>query len=370
MDTSSLTTTSTAVAEPPGSIATILQQLKDAIWKRRPILGEIMHRHGNKMLYDYAKDFLDVNKSPLLDKSKEELVDVVQTLVAERLGEAPARSIADQLHKLPLVSTTDHHSSIDHPFWVNANLISAIPYIERKDPLLHTLVVLSFSSVSLNNASGYPRGIQFYGGMNGSKNVQRLPILPDSLKMGVVYATRAFDEADVRRAKNELYRRVREGIVTSERAEGIENIINEYFATNDVLSASSLNAQITKINYRLWPTFFHPAKGEQATGVKVPNLLYLEIETLVSELLVRRHLTDKTSLMYRVLFDPTLRTLVQRHFNGIPEPSRSRETGARTSSGTSTTSSTACGCICKATSWFPSWAATRSRSHQKESPKH
>ena len=47
-----------------------LVDLKKAIWARRPILGDIMEKHGKKNLFDYSKDFLDVNPSPLLDAEK------------------------------------------------------------------------------------------------------------------------------------------------------------------------------------------------------------------------------------------------------------------------------------------------------------
>ena len=165
--------------EPPQDtkgISDILSAFKTAIWSRRPVLGEIMTKHGGKTLYRYSQDFFDVNKSPLLDDRKPELIETARELIEKRLGKEVADKVAVQLKKMPLVSTADHHAPIDNPFWVNANIISAIPYFENKDPDIQYLVVFSFASVSVNNSSGYPRGIEFHGGASGSGNFIKLPI--------------------------------------------------------------------------------------------------------------------------------------------------------------------------------------------------
>ncbi len=308
-----------SAADPsPHPLQGTLQRIREVIWKRRPILGEIMQRHGGKILYDYTKDFLDVNRIPRLDADRREVIECVRELTAARLGSDVANAVAAQLMALPLVSTADHHAPIDHPFWVNANLISAIPSIDRDDINLPYLVVFSFSSVSLNNASGYPRGIQFYGGVNGSKNILRVPILPDKHKMSVVYATRAFTAEDLSRTDALIRERVKQGEITPERSDGVRQMLADHFGNQDVLSAPDLSSQITKINHALWPLLFHPADGEKASGKQMPGLLYLEIETIVTAMLQKRHLTDKKSLIWKSLFHPTFQPLIWEHFNNIP----------------------------------------------------
>jgi hypothetical protein len=136
-----------------------------------------MEKHGNKILHSYAQDFMDVNTSQRLDERKPELIKFASAIVERRLGKKVAQEVSTQLLKFPLVSTTDHHGPIDHPFFVNANIISGIPYAEKKDPDLRYLVVFSFASVSVNNASAFPRGILFHGGVGESGSLIRLPIL-------------------------------------------------------------------------------------------------------------------------------------------------------------------------------------------------
>lgn len=301
----------------PSTIEATLGALKEAIWKRRPILGEIMLKHGDQKLFSYANDFMDVNRAPTLDPFKHELVDVAAELIGKRLGADVGERVKKQLDKFSLVSTADHHSFIDHPFWVNANIISGLPFLDKPDPEVTSLIVLSFASVSLNNASGFPRGVLFHGGLGNSSNLIKLPILPDKLKMGIVHSCRAYTREDLDRAIGALRSKVGAGDITKERAEQVETLLEKNFGTKDALDSADLNEQITKVNYRLWPQCFHPADGQSPSPKTMLDLIYFEIETLVTELLYRRHLKEH-SLIHRFLFDPKYRELTLKHFNGVP----------------------------------------------------
>jgi hypothetical protein len=238
-------------------------------------------------------------------------------LISKRLGNEVGERVKRQLEKFSLVSTADHHAFIDHPFWVNANIISGLPFLDAPDPDVTSLIVLSFASVSLNNASGFPRGILFHGGMGNSSNLIKLPIMPDKMKMAIVHGCRAYTREDIDRAIASLRSKVGSGDITKQRADQVEKLIEDNFGTKDVLDSADLNEQITKVNYRLWPQCFHPAQGQPASPKKMLDLIYLEIETLVTELLFRRHLKEK-SLIHRFLFDPKYRELTLKHFNGVP----------------------------------------------------
>jgi hypothetical protein len=293
-----------------------LDALKAAIWSRRPILGDIMQKHGSQNLFEYSIDFMDVNPAPGLDERKGELIGVFEELLSKRLGASVAAKAAQQLRNLALVSTTDHHAVIQHPFFLNANIISALPSMDGHHPDYHHLIVLSFASVSNNNASAYPRGILFHGGVNGTNNLIRLPILPDRLKMSVVYATRPFTREDLTKAEEELVKREQKGEVAKGRGEKLRDVMEEYFGAPDVLNAADFNAQITIINHRLWQRLFH--KADCSIEGKIPDLIYLEIETLVVEVLQRFHLHSPTSLLHRLLFDADYRSQAHKHFNNIP----------------------------------------------------
>lgn len=320
MPTDILPTPTVQSALSKADIESRMQAIREVIWKRRPILGDIMQRHGADRLYDYARDFMDIKKSPRLTARQPELIGVVRELLSARLGNEVANGVAEQLAHFPLVSTADHHSPIQHPFWVNSNIISALPYVDMNHDRLKYLIAFSFATVSLNNASGYPRGVLFHGKEKGEGPLLRIPIMPDREKMATVYSTRAFTRPELDKAKAEIAKKEREGEVAPGRAGKINELIEKYFGHPKVLSAPDISTQITHINYWLWKEVFHPAKDTAAEkkARPVPDLIYLEIETIVTELLLRFHLKNSASPLYKVLFDKTYSTLAKTHFNNIP----------------------------------------------------
>lgn len=301
--------------EPPpttqGVNPKVLDPIWDAIWTKRPVLGEIMHRKGDKSLFEYALDFYDVNPSPLLDARKEELVRVAEEILVERLGPQVAHEVADQLLKLPLVSTSDHHGPVVSTFFVNSNIMMGLHHGSTPEKAFKYLVAFSFATVSLNNVS-YPRGVLFYGNEESSDSLLRLSIMPDKEKMGAVYHMRAYTKEDLDRTQSVLNDRVKAGQVSAEKAERVKLILEDYFATESVLSAKNFCEQSTRINYKLWPALF-PAEKK-----KIPDLIYLDIETLITRVLLQVHLKDPKSLIYKLLFEPKYQEAVLKHFEGIP----------------------------------------------------
>lgn len=309
----------TAPTKDSSSVLQRMEGLKQAIWKRRPILGEIMQKHGGKLLSRYSEDFMDVNPAPGLDHRKPELISMVEELVTGRLGAEVGKGVARQLRKLALVSTADHHSINQHPFFLNAEIISGIPLYEHPDPEIRYMIAFSFASVSVNNQSGFPRGILFNGGVNGSSNLIRLPVLADKDKMAVVYGSRSYTREDLTKAENELLRKEREGSIAPGKAEKVRAFMEKFLGAEDVLNASNFCSQLTRINYHYWQELFHGPHGtHDPEARKVPDLIYLDIETLVTQTLLRHHLQDTTSLLHRFMFDSKLHPLILRHFDGIP----------------------------------------------------
>ncbi len=307
-------------SDPPGTSAVLqtVEALKKVIWERRPILGDIMQKHGGKILSEYSKDFMDVNPAPGLDHRKPELISIVEELVTGRLGAETGKGVARQLRKLALVSTADHHSINQHPFFLNAEIISGIPLYEHPDPDIQYMIAFSFASVSVNNQSGFARGILFNGGINGSTNLIKLPVLSDQHKMSVVYSCKPYSREDLTKAENELLKKERAGSIAPGNADKVRMYMEECLGNDLVLSASNLCSQITRINAQYWPKLFHGPLHGPPTGRKAPNLVYLDIETLVTQTLLRHHLKDTGSLLHRFMFDAALWPIILKYFDSIP----------------------------------------------------
>jgi len=301
------------------SIQSLLQLLKDSIWKKRPILGEIMKKHGHKTLFNYAMEFADVNPTPQFDDRKTELIKTATDLISKRLGVEIAVDAMRQLKRLPLVSTADHHGPIDHPFWVNANIITSLFHLDNPKHIMQYLVVFSFASISMNNASAFPRGLLFHSEPNGAGKLIRLPLLPDKLKMGVVYNSRGIIKSDIDNAVNQLDKLTKSNEINPEIAKKVKELMEEYVNVEEILELPDLNTQITRLNFRLWHDTFHKTGGLPTDRHnKMLDLIYLDIETLTKELLVKFHLNNNQSLIYRLLFNPDFIKLAKTHFNNIP----------------------------------------------------
>ncbi len=199
-----------------------VQKLKAAVYKRSPVFREIMVRHGNRFLYDYAKDFVKMALTPRLDKRKADLIRVVGSLLERRLGKRIVGGVTRQLKKNALISTADHHGLIGHPFFLNSNLVTALA--TRKDPSFPYLVVFSFASISLNNSS-CPRSVEFHG--EGGKGRFKFPLLPDRFKMVPAYVARPIRREDVLRACRAIDRRQKAGDITTERAQTIQTVLKD-----------------------------------------------------------------------------------------------------------------------------------------------
>lgn len=263
--------------------------LKQAIFAKRPLFGKFLEQHGNSSLEVYFNNLRPADN--ILWKSRQnEFLQIVEEVARERFGRQIAHEVCEQLKNYPLVSTTDHHAPIDHPFFVNANIIQAV----NSKPEQTYLVVLSCASVSVNNASGYPRGLLYHV----EDILHRLPILPDKLKMTVTYACRGYGFAELNRAINKLQ------LQSPKLGEFFKN----FFLAPDVIAAPDLTIQLSRLNFLLWPAFF---------TVQVPKLIYLDIETITTRLLIK-HLQVKTSVLYRLLCDNNVRAEMIRLFNIIP----------------------------------------------------
>ena len=118
-------------------------KLKGLVLDQKPVLKEILHKRGNKKLYQYSLDYIEVNVNPPIKQRQDEFLKTFYKEVSTRLGDDVAKNATKQLEKYYYVSTADHLGPISHPFFLNSNLIAIAPYFENKDPLLNNVIVLA-----------------------------------------------------------------------------------------------------------------------------------------------------------------------------------------------------------------------------------
>jgi hypothetical protein len=309
-----MTTASAQVSDIPdhipssdsGGVDKNFTRLKNSVLAKKPIFAEIIADHGRKDLFSYARGYTDVNINPAIKRRQVEFIKALAAEADRLLGAAIARSVAAQLTKYYYVSTADHHGPICHPFFINSNLLAAAPYPEFSDPVLQNVIVLSCANISLDNSS-YPRGLMFNTFTADTTHLNYLPFVADYSR---VHNFPAYAESNVQKVKKLLRQKVKAGLVPTAVADEVNGIIDEIYNTPEILSCRTFSDQITKTNFRLWQKFF------AAPQVKLPNLIYIEQEHLVSRLLSDHHLDQETAIN-KILFDQEYWPLVDRCFDGI-----------------------------------------------------
>ncbi len=285
--------------------------LKDAVLAKKPVLKEILEKHGHKMLYDYAKDYIDVNLNPPIALRQEQLLSVVEKETSRLLGPKVAASVVKQLSQYYFVSTADHHGPLTHPFFINSNLLIATPFGEYNETL-DNVIVLACAAVSQNNSS-FPRGVVFHSKADdGSTHFNSTAFFAAQYRLCPVYNFKPYDKNDLKNLHKGIAERVKSGCMDQATANKFNDIFAEIYEQDDILSCKSYGDQVTKTNYTLWKKLLGSSKGT----TRVPNLVYLEIESIVSQLILEFHLNEDTTINH-FLFDPECDPLINEYFQGI-----------------------------------------------------
>lgn len=307
MDQTSTTQSSQNITD--GQLTSVFEALKESVLIKKPVLRDILEKHGHKSLVEYANDYFDVNIGPGLVERQQEFFQTFHPQVANLLGTQIADSAVAQLKKYYFVSTADHHGPLCDPYFLSSNLVTAISGLERHDPVFQNVIVLSCANVSLNNSS-FPRGLLFSSYHDEKVQTHRLSFLPSNAHSSAVYNFRAYLSNEIEKVKATLKEKLRAGHVKNDHAEKIHDLISKIYHHEDVLCSQNYSEQVTKTNFHLWKGYFGDAH-EQA-----PNLIYLEQETLVVQLLLDHHVSQNT-ILNRILFEEKLEPLILRYFNNI-----------------------------------------------------
>lgn len=282
-----------------------LNRLTEAVLGQRPILRELMTKHGQKTLAEYASLYTDVNLNPPIQRRQDELIGTIRDDVSERLGAEVGQGVARQLEKYYFVSTSDHHGPIVDTSFSNANLLAAVSHAAHQDPALEYILVLACSSISFRNIS-FPRGLVFHTVKNGVSDIERLSFFPASARSCPVFNFRAYTTADIEQVK----KTIRKNKYNSTIEEKLVLLLEDVYLDPQALAANTFTDQITLTNKTLWHKFFEPHHQPPA------ELLSVEQESVVTKLLLRYHL-DQDTIIQRVLLDDQYEPILKQYFDGI-----------------------------------------------------
>ncbi|MDP3941570.1 MAG: hypothetical protein Q8Q49_04660 [bacterium] len=283
----------------------LLRQLEQAVFEKRPVLGETYRQHGDLSLFEFTKRQFDIPNNSVPEERKHELLDVISKQAERLLGATIAQSITTQLTNNYSVVTSDHHGPITHPDFVNSNLLNSFAMQENVQEGLNTIIVLSFANVSLDNFS-FPRGHLVHSLSSGGVSLNQLVFFPSKDRQRPVFRLPSYAKESLIAVKERVDGWVADGIFGAKYAEQIGILLEEIYNTPQMLSQPLFSDQITLGNFHLWKKLF-PSK---------PNLCYIEIETIINELLLQYHLYQDTTV-HRLLFDEEHHTLLPKYFEAI-----------------------------------------------------
>ncbi|MBN1494996.1 hypothetical protein JW911_04665 [Candidatus Peregrinibacteria bacterium] len=303
-------------SEPPSSapenaksLEEPFRRMRDAVFVKKPIFKEIFEERGHKNLYEYAKDYLDINRQNIVSDRQDEFLCVFKEMVTDLLGAGIAESAAKQLKKHYFVSTAEHHGPVCNPFLLNANLLASLYCFNNYETDLNNVIVLSCSNISLNNFM-FPRGLSYTSYTNGFPRLNRLSFLPSNSHACSVYGFRPYQKREIEKIKLVVKDQLNKKEITHSVADKLNEVIDEVYNRQDVFDCKTYNEQITKTNYNLWNKFF------SKSNLRPSNLIYIDQESVVKELLIKHHL-HSNSVLNHILFDSTYDELIQKYFDGI-----------------------------------------------------
>lgn len=275
--------------------------MKREIFRRKPILGEIIHRYGNESLSSYM---LRYKENGIPERARERQAQFLKTFekyAGQALGKTVAGQAVKQLRTHYFASTADHLGPLTHPFFLSSNLAVAASFCDAPD--FSHVIVLANGNVSLGNSS-FPRGL-LYHGQNGA--LHRVAFSSAAERLRPVLSAPAFSQKDLERIFGEIGGKVQNGTLTKEEGGRLCSFIHGIYGSSGVLKAKTYSTQITKSNRLLWRNLVPGG---------MPGLVYLELEGLVSSLLIDHHLS-RTTAISKILFDKKTRDAADRLFKNV-----------------------------------------------------
>ncbi len=248
-------------------------------------------------------DFAENIKNSVTPQKNESFVKKIIMENVERIfsNEISLKALEDQLLNAPILSTADHHGILNYKLLYNANLLYSEIIEKLKLPFI---VVFASGNVPLDNIS-HPRGFYFKNqkfNFFGAKE-SKTPIFLFEKKLC----------ADKKIGINSIITSYAQDALTPEEMKFLEYLFFECLEIEKVSQNYEIfSDQITLLNYKLWKYYF-----DKSIRDSIPEMLYLESNQMIINLLIEK-IKDKNSLESLILFDPEVRRIYLKNFEGVP----------------------------------------------------
>lgn len=269
----------------------------EVIRKERPLLAKIVDEYGELRVLDFSTHLFQ--KGALQSYLyRPEFIDLV-SLAFPKIPTNVIQQFDASLRKNPIVSTADHHCIINHPVYLNSNILLSLfakNFSQNKTPIVSP-PILSFSAIPLNNAA-YPRGIllanpegerrfSFFGTEQRHQSVSLVDPLP-------------FSNPQIENWSRQNKARFRE-----DELEFIIKMLLDLVSNSNIANSENFLEQTQIFNSWLWSKVF--------PGVE---LFFLPVEKLAETFFCRILIKNKSLPLFNFLFNFPLEKQDQL-FDGI-----------------------------------------------------
>lgn len=273
-----------------------------------PTIGTILREYGDTSI-SRLLDRLSMTGSFGSVQPRQDLFDLIHKEVTEHFNEETANTVILDLQNNPIMPTSNHYGIDTAADSLQGTLLFLM--MRHKGNLNKPIVVLGFSSVSMNNSFSYPMGLQFYDHESAStiRLPQRLPIFPNQVKRTPVCQVGPFDKEMVYRARKNLLNKKRMSKITDFSYRALLNTLEEVFLDESILDMPTHLAQACAINNLLWSRSFK----EKST---VGPFIQISIEKICGELLCQ-DLHQSDSLIHSLFFSANVLEALLKTLDGI-----------------------------------------------------
>ncbi len=263
-------------------------ELKKQVFGKQEILRKIFESCGKMSLSDYVNSWPTVASSEF-SVFYQEAEKLLKSLYPQELAE---KAMAE-LKRFSLVSTIDHHGILNHPFFINSNLIFSLKKQQQY------LICLSTAGVSLNNSS-WPGCLLISDGLG---NYKRFSFFPDAKKTQTVFSADAITLEGAKKVAAEINR---DKGLSFEHKQKLTGLVNRVFFEKLAISQKNFSSQASVTTSLLWQEIFPGA----------PKVIYLPIEDLVANILKNFVCGDESNVLHKLFFTLEGQRLVEKYFMG------------------------------------------------------
>lgn len=268
----------------------VLERLKTAVFSKQTVLAEIYRLHGGQSVFDYVQSW------PVcpISETAGSMLGVLRKNLNGLYGETLADGVINQLRVFPLVSTIDHHGILGSPFFLNSNLIFSLR------PEAKYLICFATAGVSLNNHT-WPGSLLVTN--EKDSHLRRFSFFPEKQKMRTVLSAGKLGEDDFHKTIGRI--QVGDSIPQEQKSK-LVSLVAEISSLAEIKNQPDFSHQACLFSYQLWSKTFPSA----------PKLVYLSLESLVSDLLIQ-NLQNSQNIFAKLFSTPDGWRLLEKYFTGL-----------------------------------------------------